>query len=147
MQIRLRQPCRLCQSTDGRTVTKGGQDVVYCAHCGCHAGYNAPKSETGRAPRSLRTRPDIKPSQRSRILDRDGGRCCICHHANRDLDIAHLVSVDDGRTLGMTEAELYDDENLVAMCAPCNSGYGSMSVSPRVLLMLIRARIARRGAA
>lgn len=144
--MQMREPCKNCGAEEGRIETRSGQDCVFCIKCGRHA-YNAPRSETGRAVRSLRTRPDIKPSQRSRIIDRDGGRCVVCHHADRPIDIAHLVSVDDGERLGMTEVELYDDENLVAMCAPCNSGYGAVSVNPRIVLLLVRARIWRRGAA
>ena len=63
---------------------------------------------------------------------------------DRPLDVGHLVSVEDGRSLGMTDEELYDDENLAAMCSPCNSGYGRNSVSPRLMAALIRARIQRR---
>jgi len=141
----MRAPCNRCAGTTGRIESRNGQDCVFCLTCG-RFQYNAPKTETGREVRSLRTRPDIKTSQRSRILDRDGGRCVICHRADRGLELAHLVSVDDNQKLGlgMADSELYDDENLVAMCAPCNNGYGSMSVSPRMLLMLIRARIWRR---
>jgi len=140
--MEMRSACQ-CGSSEGRVETRNSQDCVFCAGCG-RFQYNAPKVETGRAVRSLRTRPDIKPSQRSRIIDRDSGRCVICHHADRNLEVGHLISVDDGKRLGMTEAELYDDENLAAMCSPCNSGYGSMSISPRTMLMLIRARIWRR---
>lgn len=138
----MRDPCKYCTHPTGRIETRNGQDCVLCLACGRH-NYNAPRTETGREIRTLRTRPNIKPSQRARILDRDGGRCIICHTTERSLDVGHLVSVDDGKTLGMTDAELYSDENLAAMCAPCNSGYGSLSVSPRIVAALIRARVAR----
>lgn len=139
----MRAPCKYCSHTLGRIETRSGQDCVFCLACGKH-NYNAPRTETGREIRSLRTRPDIKPGQRSRILDRDNGRCIICHAADRNLDVGHLVSVEDGRKQGLDDAELYADDNLAAMCAPCNSGYGAVSVSPRIVAALIRARIQRR---
>jgi 5-methylcytosine-specific restriction endonuclease McrA len=141
----MRAPCRYCGHALGRIETRSGQDCVFCLACGRH-NYNAPRTETGRDVRSLRTRPDIKPSQRARILDRDDSRCIICHTVERALDVGHLVSVEDGRKQGLTDAELYADDNLVAMCAPCNSGYGAVSVSPRIVAALIRARIARKAA-
>ena len=137
--------CRKCGSGQVRIETRNGQDTVWCQAPGCgQYSHNAPRIETGREVRSLRRRPDIKPSKRARVLDRDNGTCIICHRTEGDLDVAHLISVEDGNTLGMTETELYDEENLGAMCTSCNSGYGSMSVSPRILLGLIRARINRR---
>ena len=137
--------CRKCGSGQVRIETRNGQDTVWCKapDCGLYS-HNAPRTETGRTVRTLRRRPDIRPSKRSRILDRDNGACIICHRPDADLDVGHLISVEDGKKLGMTEAELYDEENLAAMCSSCNSGYGSMSISPRILLGLIRARINRR---
>jgi len=138
----MRAPCG-CGSVTGRTETRNGQDCVFCASCG-RFQYNRPRDESGRDIRRLRTRPDLKPSQRARVLDRDSGCCVLCHRADLPLDVGHLVSVDDGRKLGMTDAELFDDENLAAMCAVCNSGYSERSVSPRIFAALIRARIGRR---
>jgi 5-methylcytosine-specific restriction endonuclease McrA len=71
--------------------------------------------------------------------------CVICHRHGIDLDIGHLVSVDEGRQAGLTDLELYDDENLAAMCAACNSGYSSRSINPRLLAALLRSRITSRG--
>jgi 5-methylcytosine-specific restriction endonuclease McrA len=135
----MRAPCTGCEGTEGRAETRSGQDVVFCIFCGKYQ-YNRPRTESGRDVRSLRTRPAIRPSKRSRILDRDNGRCIICHRDDLPLDVAHLISVEDGHRLGMTDDELYDDENLAAMCAPCNSGYSDMSISPRILIGLVRAR-------
>jgi len=142
-EFTMRAPCATCSATAGRTETRSGQDCVFCAGCG-RWQYNRPRAESGRDVRSLRTRPDIKPSKRARILDRDAGCCIICHRDDLNLDVGHLISVDDGRQLGMTDPELFDDENLAAMCAACNSGYSATSVSPRILVGLIRARISRR---
>jgi hypothetical protein len=140
----MRASCPTCEGLDGYIETRNGQDCVFCANCSRWC-YNAPKHETGRAIRPLRTRPDIKPNQRARILDRDNGTCILCHRANIDLDVGHLISIDEGRALGMTDLELYHDDNLAAMCGPCNSGYGAISVNPRLLVATIRARIQRRG--
>lgn len=134
----MRSACSQCSCWSGRIETRNGQDCVFCEECGKFQ-YNAPKTETGREVRRLRTRPDIKPSQRARVLDRDNGQCIICHSTNRALDVGHLVSVDEGRALGMNDGDLFSDDNLAAMCAPCNSGYGSISVSPRIVAALIRA--------
>jgi 5-methylcytosine-specific restriction endonuclease McrA len=134
--------CKRCKSTTGRIETKSGQDCVYCTECGAFQ-YNAPRTETGREVRSLRTRPDISPSQRTRILDRDGGTCILCHSSDRPLDIGHLISVDDGNKIGLTEAQIYHDDNLAAMCAPCNSGYGSRTVNPRIIAAALAARALR----
>ena len=138
----MRSTCSQCGCDAGRLETRGGQDCVFCLGCGRHC-YNAPRVETGRDARSLRTRPDIKPSQRARVLERDNGQCVLCHSNTRDLDVGHVISVKEGRALGMTDAELYSDDNLVAMCAPCNSGLGQLSLNPRILLASMRARGAR----
>lgn len=143
--FQMRQRCR-CGNETGRIETKSGQDCVYCLSCGKHC-YNAPRTETGRAVRSLRTRPDIKPGQRARILERDNATCVLCHHADRPLDVGHVISVDAGRKLGLTDKELYDDENLAAMCQACNSGLSKSPVSLRFMVALLRARLAHREAA
>lgn len=136
-------PCRKCGSEATRIEPQNGQDCVWCLTCG-QFSHNAPKHETGRAVRSLRTRPDIKPSQRARVLDRDNGACIICHRADISLDVGHIVSVTEGRSLGMTDAQLFDDENLAAMCTPCNSGFNAVSINPRLFASLVIARIQRR---
>lgn len=136
--------CRKCGSDNVHIKPTNGQDVVRCLD-GCGYSHCAPRTETGREVRSLRTRPQIKPKVRARILDRDNGTCIICHRSDLPLDAGHLISVDEGRELGMTDVELYDEENLAAMCNACNSGYGTTSINPRILLGLIRTRINRRG--
>jgi hypothetical protein len=140
----LRTPCP-CGGVTGFVQTRNGQDCVFCGSCGSFR-YNAPKSETGRETRSMRTRPDIPATQRTRILDRDLRRCVICHTADRPLDLGHLVSVAEGREHGLTDAELFSDDNLAAMCAPCNSGYGAVSVNPRIFVALVRAAYQRKAA-
>ena len=140
----MRAPCPRCGCTDGTITTKGGQDTVRCAQCDRYC-YNAPRRETGREPRVLRTRPQIRPSQRARILMRDNWACVMCHRTDVDLDAGHLVSDHDGRLLGMSEAELQGDDNLAAMCSVCNSGWSDQTVPPRLVAAAIMAQ-QRRGA-
>jgi hypothetical protein len=146
VRIAMRAPCSRCGCTEGCITTKSGQDTVWCVGCQSYC-YNAPRSETGRATRSLRTRPDVRPSQRARILVRDGGACILCHRSGVELEIGHLISVHDGRALGMSEAELNGDDNLAAMCKSCNSGLSSSSLPPRLLAaaMWARSRTAKPG--
>lgn len=142
VRISMRTPCSRCGCTEGLITTKSGQDTVRCSGCRRYC-YNAPRSETGRPTRSLRTRSDVRPSQRARILVRDGGACILCHRSGVELEIGHLISVHDGRALGMSDAELNSDDNLAAMCAPCNSGLSSSSLPPRLLAAAMWARSRR----
>jgi 5-methylcytosine-specific restriction endonuclease McrA len=138
----MHKPCPACGCLEGTTGTKGGQDVVRCANCRAYC-YCAPRAETGRAPRSLRTRPTIRPSQRARILMFDNGTCVLCHRNDLPLDVGHLISVHDGRALGLADAELNSDENLAAMCSPCNSGVGRETLPLRIVVAVLRAWTAR----
>lgn len=136
------RPCKQCgHQGDGIIRAKNGQDVVYCGACGKYAGYNAPRTETGRAIRSVSSRPGIAPSKRSRILARDNYTCVLCHRNDAPLHIGHLISVDVGLRQGLSELELYDDENLAAMCDECNLGLGSTPVSLRFAVALLKVRL------
>ena len=139
LRMAMRAPCPGCGCAHGTIITKNGQDTVRCVECDQYC-YNAPRTETGREPRSLRTRPNVRPSQRARILLRDNGACFLCHRNDVALDVGHLISVHDGKLLGMSEAELDSDDNLVAMCAACNSGLSSATVPPRLLAAALWAR-------
>ena len=136
----LRQACIYCGSIQGRIATKNGQDMVSCV-CG-RWQYNAPKTETGRRPRTATAIHDmIKPSQRARILMRATGRCELCG-SRENLHVGHLLSAEAVLLLGMTEAQLNDDENLCAMCEACNLGVGKEPVPARWLMALVLTRIA-----
>lgn len=135
-------PCTDCGSRDGDLVESGPHWKLSCATCGRYQRFVS-KTELGLVPHSLNDRPDIKPKKRARILDRDNGRCVICGRTDQ-LHIGHILSVDDGKTLGWTDELLYDDENLATLCALCNAGYGSLSISPRLAAALVQARINRR---
>lgn len=141
----MRAPCPRCGGDGGILATVNGQDTVRCAECKRFC-YNAPRTETGREARSLRTRTDIRPSQRTRILVRDNSTCVLCHRSDVDLEAGHLISVHDGHKLGMSDADLNSDDNLAAMCAVCNSGLSSESLPPRLLAAALWARQLRDGA-
>lgn len=136
----MREPCPSCGTRTARIETRNGQDCAFCVKCGRHC-YNVPRAESGREVRSLRTRPDIKPGQRARILERDNATCVLCHRSGIPLDVGHLISVDAGRKAGLMDAELYHDENLAAMCASCNSGLSKRPVPLRFAVALLRARL------
>lgn len=139
--------CNRCGHEDTFYLTTvGQQDVARCRtdtymeppH---YAGFNAPRRETGRTIRPLSTRPGISPSQRSRIMERDNFTCVFCHNSNTHLVIAHLISENEGRQAGLTDRQLYDDENLVASCDECNSGQSDRPISLRFAVALLRARL------
>ena len=143
MNFQMRQPCPKCDTIEGRIETRNKQDCVFCAKCGRHC-YNAPKTETGRAVRSLTTvHNGIKPQQRTRILLRANCHCELCGRLG-DLHVGHLVSVKDGIDRGMTETEINDDENLAAMCDECNSGLGKETVPLRLAIAMVLIRIKNR---
>ena len=139
----MRDACKRCGEKRGYVEFKNGQDVVYCLACDAYA-YCAPRSETGKPQRRVRTRPDIKPSQKVRVLLRDGGRCVICYADDKPLHVGHLIGLDEGRQVGATDEELFDDENLAAMCEECNLGLGSEQLSIVALLRVLRIRRKRR---
>lgn len=149
----MREPCRWCLKDEGVEVQVGtvtfvnGQDSVRCRRCERHC-YNAPRTETGKPQRNVRSRPQLSFGQRERILQRDGGRCFLC---GRDplahgviLHVAHVLSVADGRKQGVEDDVLFDDANLVAACEECNLGMGKLSLEPRIWLALCRAQMGRR---
>lgn len=55
------------------------------------------------------------------------------------MHIGHIISVFDGRMLGMTDAELFHDEVLVVLCAQCNSGQGRETMSLPLVVAALRA--------
>jgi 5-methylcytosine-specific restriction endonuclease McrA len=139
----MREPCKRCSYAFGYRVDKNGQDIVRCLKCDVYA-YCAPKEETGREKRSItKGRDPLKPSKRAEILMRDGYRCVLCRSPENDniLHVGHLISVDSGLRMGMSEDEVNDDENLAAMCEVCNLGLGSQPIPLRTAIAIVRARI------
>jgi 5-methylcytosine-specific restriction endonuclease McrA len=138
----MRAPCKKCGASSWFITETGAQDVVRCAACDAYA-YNAPRVETGKAVRSVSTtHAAIKPKQRARVIERDCGHCVACG-ATDDLHVGHVVSVRDGHDVNMTDDEINSDENLVALCAACNLGWGqrSMRVNLYVAILIRRWRV------
>jgi hypothetical protein len=139
----MRAPCK-CGSTLGRIVEVNGQDTVRCLACNAYC-YCAPRVETGKAVRSVTTvHNGVKPKLRSKILQRDGNRCVLCKAENRPLHVGHVVSVDAGFATGLTDAEINDEENLIAQCEECNLGLGAQPIPLRIAIAILKARIAWR---
>ena len=143
-QITMRSACKACGEVNGAIRPRGGQDCVFCV-CG-RWQYNAPKTETGRETRSISTVHErIKPNQRVRILLRANGRCELCGARGGEvhLHVGHICSVE-AAFQSMTDAEINDDENLIAACEECNLGIGSSPMPARFLMLIVKERIKRR---
>ncbi len=139
-KFRMRAMCSGCGGTDGRVESRGGQDCVFCMECGKFA-YNAPRTETGREVRTVSTVHEaIKPKQRARIIARATLHCELCG-ASGLLHVGHIVSVKRSVSLGWTDAEINDDENLAAMCEQCNLGLGADMVPLRIILAIYMRRL------
>lgn len=139
----MRKPCPKCSHVFGRLFEKNGQDTVRCVQCGEFC-YNAPRTETGRAQRSVSTvHAAIRPSQRYRIIERGGAKCELCG-ARGNLHVGHIISVEVGLEFAMTEVDLNDDENLLCICEQCNLGQGCAPMPIRVAVSVLRARMSWR---
>ena len=135
----LREPCRYCGSAEGRLEPKNGQQCIFCANCG-RLAYNAPKTETGLAPRTVTTnRANVKPNRRVRLLERANGGCELCG-ARGLLHVGHILSVADATAQGLPPILINSDENLMVLCEECNLGEGAVSLSPRLYAALLFAR-------
>jgi 5-methylcytosine-specific restriction endonuclease McrA len=127
--ITMRSACR-CGQRDGYIVEKGAQDVVRCLACDAYQ-YCAPRTETGKATRTVRSTPSVAPSKRDRVLKRGNYACVQCGRRSPDvqLHLGHLISVDAGKTLGIPDALIWHDFNLAAFCDECNLGLGAEPVA------------------
>lgn len=140
----MRKPCIKCGGTLGVLLEVGKQDTVRCLACNTHC-YNAPRTETGRAQRSVTTvHKAIKPKLRAKILTRDCHRCVLCHAVNVPLHVGHVVSVDAGMAVGLTDEQINDEENLIAQCEECNLGQGAQPLSLGLAITILKARISWR---
>lgn len=140
----MREACRHCGSDEGIVYTKGGQDVVRCESCSRFA-YNQPKTESGRATRSLQTtHKAIKPKLRMRVIERAGGVCECCRRAETSsvgLHVGHVISVEDGHRHGLSDEQINSLENLIAQCPECNLGAGSETMPIRTYIAILMLRI------
>lgn len=134
VNIPLRQTCE-CGGTTGHIITKAGQDCVYCDQCN-RWHFNAPKTETGRAVRTLATRPTIKPSERARVLAAHDHACVGCGKRPPEvrLELDHIIPREVADAYGMLDALIDSHWNLAPLCAECNSGKRWVS-EPSVRLM------------
>lgn len=139
----MRRPCLGCASLKGEIRPTNGQKCVFCADCGRFC-YNAPLLEIGESPRSVRSRPDIKPSQKARIFDRDGTACVICHRDDVPLHVGHLLSVDDGKKFDVPDDEIWNDENMAVVCEECNLGFSKFTYGLRLIARILHIRCERR---
>lgn len=145
--MKMRKECAFCMNINGEIRTTNGQDCVFCL-CGKFQ-YNAPKTETGRDVRSVQTtHAAIKPSQRSRIIDRANSRCERCgKHAlasKTGLHVGHILSVKNGHENNVGDELINADENLIAECDECNLGHGNRCLSLRFAVALLFARSAEK---
>lgn len=143
-EFRMRASCIKCGNDGGMVVTRGGQDCVYCGKCG-RFQYNAPKTETGRKVRSLKTTHElITPSIRWKVIERANGTCESCRRRpppDVGLQVGHVVSVDDGHRHGLTDYQINSIENLIAQCPECNSGASSRTIPIWMLMAILKSRI------
>jgi hypothetical protein len=118
----LRAPCR-CGSLEGTITTTAGQDVMRCAACDRYQ-YNASRVETGRAVRTLASRPTITPAQRAHVLAVHDHACITCGRRPPEvrLELAHLISRADAERHGFLDALIDSEFNLAPQCVECNSG-------------------------
>lgn len=137
--ITMRKPCDKCGHTEGSITETNAQDVVRCLACNKYQ-YNAPRTETGRAVRTVSTTHEaIKPKQRARIIERDCGHCVACGAVN-NLHIGHVVSVKDGHALSLSDEDINSDDNLVTLCAECNLGWGDRSMRANLYVAILIRR-------
>lgn len=137
----LREPCARCGSSTGKLTEKGSQDVVYCSNG--HYCYCAPRAETGKPVRNVKTRGALPPKVRARVIERATGRCEMCGKrpdSMAELHVAHLLSVQDGKEGGLSEEDVNSLENLAAMCDECNLGLGKRTVPLRLAVAMVMAR-------
>lgn len=133
----------MCGCETGYIVEKGAQDVARCAQCDRYQ-YCAPRFETGKATRTLASRPGLTPSQRARVLDAHDHACIGCGRRPPavTLDLDHLISREDAERHGFLDDLIDSEWNLAPMCAECNSGkraLGSASIRLMYRCLLIKA--------
>lgn len=154
--FQMRAACQECGSTAGVIEPRGGQACVFCT-CGLFQ-YNAPKTEQGKPRTILTTHEALTARQKGRVMARANGACELCGKRPPEvyLEVGHALSVKDGHAVGAGDDVINCDDNLLVLCRSidgatgCNMEMGALSIEPRLLLAIIRARRAwkaRRGGA
>ena len=139
----MRAPCVKCGSEIGYLTPNGMQDTVRCLKCDRYA-YHAPRTETGRAVRTVKTtHEDINPKLRAFVIERAGTRCETCNKTGPDayLEVGHIISVIDGHRLHLTDEQINNVENLIAQCKECNLGFGSRTLPLHLAQQIVLARV------
>ncbi len=62
----------------------------------------------------------------------------MCGRRENHMQVGHIISVHDGRAHGLSDAELFHDDNLTAMCPECNAGQGSETLLLPFLVAALR---------
>lgn len=137
--VAMSAPCPACGSTDGELVAGVGTSSVLCGNCGRFC-INVADCSAGRPLGRRRARPWISPRHTVQIFIRDKCACFWCKRSDVSLHIGHMVSVCDGRALGLSDAELFCSENLAVMCKVCNSGMGRETMPVWLWAAAVRAR-------
>jgi 5-methylcytosine-specific restriction endonuclease McrA len=119
----MRAPCRKCGHANGVSDDRNGQDTIYCAACNSYA-YNRPKTESGQPTRSVRSRPNMKPKTRQRVLAVHHHRCFNCGRAAPDviLHVDHFIPLAAATRCGIDPEFIESEVNLVPLCEECNLG-------------------------
>lgn len=135
-------PCPGCGDEFVVTTMTNGQDIARCATCNKYRKC-VPRSQSGREIRRMTDRGQLKPKLRADVLIRAGRRCELCGtpvEATDGLAVDHILSVKDGRRLGLTDAQLNSIENLAALCELCNSGKGRATLPLWLVVAIVQAR-------
>lgn len=142
-------PPEQCPFCDEQTSTVREKAPHYGLYCDNHEPPRLirwiGKAELGLSQRSVSTRKGIKAAQRSRIMQRDSYRCQTCGRAQPEviLNVGHIISVHDGKDLGLADREINDDENLLTQCEECNLGLGKQTMPIRFVANVLMARLKR----
>lgn len=140
-RFKMRKPCAKCGSEEGELRPSGHQDCVFCV-CGAFQ-YNAPRVETGRAVRTVKTVHEaISGKLRARIIERANRHCELCGAHGQEVvpHVGHIVSVENGVRGGLTDQEINSEENLCAACAECNLGQSKATIPLHLAIAIVMAR-------
>ena len=132
--ITMRSPCQKCGSIEGSIDVRNGQRCVTCDHCGTWC-YNAPKDER----EQVRSRPNLKPSVRARVLATHSHQCVSCGRSPAlhgvVLHIDHMLPVEAAKRAGCYDALIESEWNLVPLCEECNLGKSDDINATHIALM------------
>lgn len=113
-----------------------------CGTCDRHLKFVS-KAELGIKPITAKViHEGITKGQRLRLLLRANCRCELCgaRIEEGNFHASHIVPVEYGVKQGLSPSEVNSDENLMALCAPCNQGMSKMVLPLRTMVMVLFAR-------